>query len=70
MFDLISKYGSEIMSFLVGALGGGALGSLITLRVTGRNQASGSASLVDQSNATAGGDIVGRDQRSNNGARR
>lgn len=50
-------YVSEIVSLLVG----GALGSLITLKVLSV-KASGKANVADQSGSKAGGDIVGRDK--------
>lgn len=47
------------MSFLIGALGG----SLITYQVTKKSTvATGKSTVVDQSGASAGRDIVGGDQ--------
>lgn len=54
------EYLSEILSFLTGLLGG----SLLTLKFTKRNIASGGSKINDQSNAKAGGDIVGGDKKS------
>ena len=48
------NYLSEIVSFIVGLIGG----SLLTLQFT-RNKVRGAGSVVDQNKATAGGDIVG-----------
>lgn len=54
MSGFLSQYGSEIVS----ALGGFLSGSFLTFKLT-RNQVSGSGSVVDQSRAQAGADIVG-----------
>lgn len=62
MLEFLSQYASEIGSFIAGLAGGGAIGSLITLRIKGRNQVLGSGSVTDQSRSVAGGDIVGRDK--------
>jgi hypothetical protein len=62
--DLIAQHASEIWTFLAGLIGGGAAGSLITYRVTRTNRVNGRGSVVDQSGSAAGGDIVGRDKRS------
>lgn len=52
-------YLSEIISFILGALGG----SLITYHVTKKSiTVSGRSSAVDQSGATAGRDIIGGSQ--------
>lgn len=56
--DTIAKYGSEILSFIVGLAGG----SLLTLKFTRKTYVDRGGSNVDQSKATAGGDIVGRDK--------
>lgn len=48
------QYVSEIVSFIFGALGGAALTFTIT-----RNSVRNGGSVVDQSKARAGGDIVG-----------
>jgi hypothetical protein len=55
--DQILSYVSEIVSFLVGALAG----SLLTFYFKNL-RASSRANVVDQSEAKAGGDIVGRDK--------
>jgi hypothetical protein len=57
--DFLKNHLSELVSFIAGAFGG----SLVTLKYT-KNRLQGAGSLVDQSEATAGGDIVGRDKRS------
>jgi hypothetical protein len=62
--DLLSQYASEIWSFAAGLVGGGIGGSLLTLRITQRNITNRNGSVVDQSRTRAGGDIVGRDKRS------
>ncbi len=55
--DHIFSYVSEVISFFVGALAG----SLLTFYF--KNLRAGSrANVVDQSEAKAGGDIVGRDK--------
>ena len=56
------EYVSEILSFIIGVISGGVTGSLLTLRFTRKNRASGGGSIVDQTNASAGGDVVGRDK--------
>jgi hypothetical protein len=63
MGEFISQHVSEILSFLGGLVGGGVSGSLLTLRFGRQNKAAGGGSIVDQTNASAGGDIVGRDKR-------
>jgi hypothetical protein len=56
--DGIAKYGSEILSFVAGL----ASGSLLTLKFTRKTRIDRGSSNVDQSGATAGGDVVGRDK--------
>lgn len=52
-------YLSEIISFILGAFGG----SLVTWQVTKKTmRASGRSTVIDQSGANAGGDIVGGNQ--------
>jgi uncharacterized protein YneF (UPF0154 family) len=58
MGNLVAQYGSQILSFLVGLAGG----SLITFSLT-KKQVSGNGSIVDQTKAKAGGDIVGGNKR-------
>jgi hypothetical protein len=58
MIDFVTDNLAAILSFLAG-LGGG---SLITLYFC-RNRVHGSGSIVDQSDARAGGDIVGGDKK-------
>jgi hypothetical protein len=65
MLDFLKDHISEIIS----AIGGAFAGSLITLRLT-RNQVKGSGSVVDQSRATAGGDITGGDKNTGRDIRR
>jgi hypothetical protein len=63
MIEFISNHASQIGSFILGLFGGGAAGSLITLRITGgRNQVSRRGTVTDQSRSFAGGDVVGRDK--------
>jgi len=52
----------DIVSFLIGGLGGATVGSLITLQVKKNMSSSGAGNTVDQSGATAVGDMVGRDK--------
>ena len=56
--DTIAKYGSEILSFIAGLAGG----SLLTLKFTRKTQADREGTNVNQSGASAGGDLVGRDK--------
>lgn len=54
----------DLWSFLGGLVSGGLGGAFLTLSITKKNQSSaGHGNAVDQSNATAGGDIVGRDKQ-------
>jgi hypothetical protein len=62
MAETFTRYASEIWSFVAGLISGGVGGSLLTLRFKRQNRASGLGSIVDQSNASAEGDIVGRDK--------
>jgi hypothetical protein len=57
--------GTSIGSFILGATVG-SIGTLFGIRITNSKKisASGSGNAVDQSHASAGGDIVGRDKRS------
>lgn len=64
MPDFISQHASEIVSGVLGLLGGGAIGSILTLKIV-RNKnikASSQGTAIDQSRATAGRDIIGRDK--------
>jgi hypothetical protein len=61
--ETLVRYASEIWSFVAGLVGGGVGGSLLTLRFNRQNRAVGGGSIVDQTNASAGGDIIGRDKR-------
>jgi hypothetical protein len=63
---MLGQYASEIWSFIVGLVGGGAAGSLITLKLTRHTAASGHGSAADQSGARAGADVVGRDKITGN----
>lgn len=53
--------GFELISFVLGAIGGATIGSLITLRVTKSTRASHGGRNINQSNSRAGRDIVGGD---------
>ena len=53
--DLLKAHLPEIASFIAGALGG----SLLTFHYTRQNRVGGRGSIVDQSGAKAGGDVVG-----------
>lgn len=53
------EYLGEIASFILGALGG----SLVTFQITKKSmRVSGGSTVIDQSGASAGGDIVGGNQ--------
>lgn len=56
--DTIAKYGSEILSFVAGLAGG----SLLTLKFTRKSHVSREDFNVDQSGASARGDLIGRDK--------
>lgn len=56
--DIISKYASELLSFVAGLAGG----SLLTLRFTRTTRLDRGSSNINQSRAKAGGDVVGRDK--------
>jgi hypothetical protein len=55
MEQFLAAHGDAVLSAVVGALGG----SLFTLRLNRNSKAGGD--LVDQSRATAGRDIIGKD---------
>lgn len=59
----MENWAFNIGSFIAGMLGGGIVGSLVTLSFTKKMRSDGNGSAVDQSGATAGGDIVGRDKK-------
>lgn len=59
MIDLLVNYSSEIVSLIVGLLGGGIAGSLITIKNYKGKTAIASGRVVDQSNSRSRGDIVG-----------
>lgn len=54
---------AEFWTFLGGLISGAIGGSLITLSVKKNQTVKGSGTNTDQSGATAGGDIVGRDKK-------
>jgi hypothetical protein len=56
--DVLTKYASEILSFVAGLAGG----SLLTLRFTRKTRIGSKGSNVNQSGASAGGDLIGRDK--------
>jgi hypothetical protein len=60
--SFLSAHANEIMAAIIGAIAGAAVSIPITVRVT-RNSMSGSSTKVDQRQAKAGGDVVGRDKR-------
>jgi hypothetical protein len=62
MAQFLSQHFSEILSFIGGLVTGGAGGSLLTLRIKRENRVSGHGTMTNQSGASAGGDIVGRDK--------
>jgi hypothetical protein len=61
--DLLSAHAAEIGSFIGGLIAGAVGGSLLTLRITSQKRVVGGGSMVDQSGARAGGDVVGRDKK-------
>jgi hypothetical protein len=65
--EMLSSYAHDIGAFIGGLIAGALGGSLLTLRVTGKNRAAGNSNLVDQSKARAGGDIVGRNKTTTGG---
>ena len=69
MADFLTAHAKEIWSFVVGLVGGGIGGSLITLRITRNNRVQGHGTSVDQSRSMAGGDLVGRDKFTSSGRR-
>lgn len=55
----------DVWNFVSGALAGALGGAFLTLKITKKSQnTTGSGTTVDQANAKAGGDVVGRDKRS------
>ncbi|WP_128946632.1 hypothetical protein [Bradyrhizobium zhanjiangense] len=56
--DAIKNHLSEIISFAAGLAGG----SFLTFKFTRTTRVSDAGNLVNQSRATAGGDLVGRDK--------
>jgi hypothetical protein len=69
MADFLANYGREIGIFL-GGLITGVTGGALALRITRSNRIYGSGSMVDQSNASAGGDMTGRDKTVTTSARK
>ncbi len=59
--DFIANHASEIISAILGFLGGALVSIPITISITKGNM-SGSSSSVNMSGAKAGGDVVGRDK--------
>ncbi|WP_181850268.1 hypothetical protein [Thalassospira profundimaris] len=57
----MEAYVSEIVSSVLGAFAGAAISVPITIRFC-RNTATGSATQTNQSGATSGQDMVGRDK--------
>lgn len=62
--DFLSTHASEIISAVLGFVGGALVSIPITVRVTKGNM-SGSSSNANLSGTKAGGDVVGRDKISN-----
>lgn len=62
--DFIAKYASEIGSFVAGLAGG----SLLTLKLM-NSRAGRDITSVNQSRATAGGDVVGGDKHTSGNSR-
>ena len=57
------SYTFELWNFLGGLVAGGLGGSLITFTLSKTMRSSRGGNTVDQSEAIAGGDIVGRDKK-------
>lgn len=62
MIDFLVHHAKDIGTFVAGLVTGAAGGSLVTIRLSRKNQLSGDGSITDQSRARAGGDVVGRDK--------
>lgn len=62
--NFLTAHASEILSAVLGFLGGALVSIPITVRITKGNM-SGSSSKANLSGAKAGGDVVGRDKTSN-----
>jgi hypothetical protein len=62
MGQFLSEHFSEIVSFIGGLATGGVGGSLLTLHIKRETRVTGGGTMTDQSGASAGGDIVGRDK--------
>ncbi|MDR6821026.1 hypothetical protein ELG72_33350 (plasmid) [Rhizobium leguminosarum] len=62
--DFITAHFSEIVSLVIGLIGGGTIGSLVTFKIVGGQKASSGGSNVNQSGSKAGGDIVGGNKSS------
>ena len=63
--EFLTAHFSEIVSLLIGLIGGGTIGSLITFKVIGGQSVSDGGSNVNQSGSKAGGDIIGGNKSSN-----
>ncbi len=62
--DFIANHASEVISAVLGFLGGALVSIPLTVRVTKGNM-SGNSSSANLSGVKAGGDAVGRDKISN-----
>ncbi|MHA3792581.1 hypothetical protein [Sphingomonas sp. YL-JM2C] len=61
MAEFLTLHGTEILSAIAGLFAGAAISIPITVRVT-QNSMDGESARSNQSGASAGGDIVGRDK--------
>ncbi|MBK9003919.1 MAG: hypothetical protein IPM67_10715 [Sphingomonadales bacterium] len=61
MTDFLASHLSEIVSAVLGFIGGALVSIPITVRITKGNM-SGSSSSANMSGVKAGGDVVGRDK--------
>ncbi len=59
MGDFIGHYASQLGSFLGGLIAGALGGTLLTLRITSKKVVGPRGTMVDQSGASARGDVVG-----------
>lgn len=57
----MQEWFSEIASFILGVVGGGAIGSLVTFKIV-KNSSTNNSRIVTQSNIRAGRDNIGGDR--------
>ena len=69
MGDFLSHYASQLGSFVGGLVAGALGGSLFTFHFTSKKEVGRGGMLVDQSGASARGDVVGGDKTTLNDRR-